>query len=158
MIYDARIEIYEHIAKVRGLLLRVVADLLERAQEHDASKFTPPEIEEYFEYTPTLETLEYGSAEERQARATIEDLGAKRHYELNRHHPEHFEDGIHGMNLVDLIEVLCDWKVASEFTGYGPYENTITPAGLEASIEKNAERFGYGDELKRILLNTAETL
>jgi len=36
------------------------------------------------------------------------------HYKNNRHHPEHFNNGIDEMNLVDLIELLCDWKAASE--------------------------------------------
>jgi hypothetical protein len=32
----------------------------------------------------------------------------KHHYENNRHHPEHFKNNIDDMNLIDLIEMLCD--------------------------------------------------
>jgi len=158
--YDARLEIYEHITEVRRSLLRFVADLLARAHEHDASKFQSPEVEEYLEYEPVIEVLPYGSEEQQAARARniVESRSTQHHYEVCRHHPQHFENGILGMNLMDLAEMLCDWKAASEFTGYGPYKNTIEPFGLEASIEANAERFGYGDELKRILLNTAKVM
>jgi hypothetical protein len=41
--------------------------------------------------------------------------GLKHHYSHNRHHPEFFgEDGVDGMTLVDLIEMLADWKAATE--------------------------------------------
>ena len=33
--------------------------------------------------------------------------------EQNRHHPEYYEDGIAGMTLVDLEEMLSDWEAAS---------------------------------------------
>lgn len=58
--------------------------------------------------------------------------------------------GIQGMSLVDLVEMLCDWKAAGE-----RHENN---PGLEHSIEINQARFGYSDELKKILLNTARLL
>lgn len=160
MKYDARLEIYEHNTEVRGTMLRIAHELIQRAHEHDASKLQSPEVEEYLEYEPVIEVLPYGSEEQEAARerSRIESISTAHHYEVCRHHPQHFPNGIHDMNLVDLIEMLCDWKAASEFTGWGPYAGTITPFGLKPSIEKNAERFGYGDELKRILLNTAEIM
>lgn len=69
------------------------------------------------------------------------------HYAQSRHHPEHFDDGILGMNLVDLCEMFCDWKAATERQNDG---------NLLKSIQINAQRFGYDDQLKRIFLNTAE--
>jgi hypothetical protein len=42
-------------------------------------------------------------------------MGLKHHYAYNRHHQEFFgEDGVDGMTLVDLIEMLPDWKAATE--------------------------------------------
>jgi hypothetical protein len=41
--------------------------------------------------------------------------GLMHHDAHNRHHPEFFgEDGVDGMTLVDVIEMLADWKAASE--------------------------------------------
>jgi len=36
------------------------------------------------------------------------------HYALYRHHPEHFQNGIDDMNLIDLVEMFADWKASSE--------------------------------------------
>lgn len=52
------------------------------------------------------------------------------------------------MGLHQMIELLADWKAATTRHEDG---------GLRRSIEQNAERFGYGDEVKRLLLNTAES-
>lgn len=58
-----------------------------------------------------------------------------------------FEHGIDDMNLVDIVEMLCDWKAASLRHHDG---------NLLKSIEFNAKRFNYDDQLKHILLNTAK--
>ena len=51
------------------------------------------------------------------------------------------------MNLVDIVEMLCDWKAASMRQLNG---------NLLKSIETNAKRFGYDDQLKHIFMNTAK--
>ena len=50
------------------------------------------------------------------------------------------------MTLVDLLEMLCDWKASSMRHQDG---------NILKSIEINQTRFGYTDELKKILENTA---
>lgn len=50
------------------------------------------------------------------------------------------------MNLVDLIEMLCDWKAATLRHDDGD---------LIKSLKHNQERFGFGDEIGQLLLNTA---
>jgi len=71
------------------------------------------------------------------------------HYASNRHHPEPFADGIGGMNLIDLTEMVCDWLAATQRHADGD---------IRRSIEVNQERFGYGDEVKRLLHNTVDAL
>ena len=56
---------------------------------------------------------------------------------------------INDMNLVDIMEMLCDWKAAGERQRDG---------NLLKSIELNAQRFGYDDQLKQIFVNTAKML
>lgn len=53
------------------------------------------------------------------------------------------------MNLIDLLEMICDWKASSERHADGNIFN---------SIEVNQKRFGYSDDLKKILKNTADFL
>jgi len=55
------------------------------------------------------------------------------------------EKGILGMSLLDLVEMLCDWKAATLRHNDGD---------IRKSIEINQKRFGYSDELKAIFLNT----
>lgn len=57
------------------------------------------------------------------------------------------DGGIEGMTLIDLIEMLCDWKAASERHADGD---------VIKSIEINTGRFQIGDHLRMILLNTAK--
>jgi hypothetical protein len=63
------------------------------------------------------------------------------------HHPEHFKDGVDDMNLLDIMEMFCDWKAAGERHNDG---------NILKSIERNADRFGLSPQLVRILENTAK--
>ena len=67
------------------------------------------------------------------------------HYETNRHHPEHFTNGFKGMNLVDLVEMFCDWVASTSRHKDGDIYN---------SIQQNKGRFGYSNELEMIFINT----
>jgi hypothetical protein len=127
---------------------QVIADLQERQQAHDQSKLAEPELAIFNEFTPRLQAQTYGSQEYRESLDGMGD-GLAHHYRENRHHPEHFADGFDGMNLVDVIEMLADWKAATLRHADGD---------LERSIAQNAERFGYRKQVHRLLLNTARDL
>jgi hypothetical protein len=146
---DSRPDTYAHILTVQRLLLRAVSDVQRRLTEHDVTKLESPEREAYDEFTPRLRDSVYGSEE---YRATLREMkpAIRHHYEHNPHHPEHYETGIRGMSLLDLVEMLCDWKAAGQRHASNP--------GLRHSIEINQDRFGYSDELKQVLLNTVDAL
>jgi hypothetical protein len=73
-----------------------------------------PEVQVFDEFTPKLKTSTYGRTSTR-AISKRWAMGLKHHYAYNRHHQEFFgEDGVDGMTLVDLIEMLPDWKAATE--------------------------------------------
>jgi hypothetical protein len=145
---DSRIATYEHIQTVQGLLAKVIADLQHRQLVHDRSKLVSPEVEVFDEYTPKLAASTYGSDEYKGFLAGMK-VGLDHHYQFNRHHPEFFDNGVKGMSLVDLIEMLCDWKAATLRHNDGD---------IRKSIEINQKRFGYSDELKETLLNTVMDL
>lgn len=148
MTYDSRPDTYQHITEVRSLLLASATALMLRAHVHDMSKLSSPEVEVFDEYSPKLRELTYGSDEYKQA---LKEMGAalQHHYANNRHHPEHFDEGIAGMNLFDLLEMLCDWIAATM-----RHEN----GDIYRSIEQNAERFGYDDIFEQIFRNTVEAI
>jgi hypothetical protein len=145
---DSRFETAKHIFIVQKYLIRIIAALQRRLLNHDKTKLEAPEVELFDEVTERLRSLTYGSPEY-NAMLTKLEPALQHHYQNNRHHPEHYKDGIKDMTLVDLIEMICDWKAASLRHANG---------NIRKSIEVNQQRFGYSDELKQILFNTVEML
>lgn len=146
--FDSRPATYEHIREVQHLLNCCITELLMRAEGHDATKLVEPELSAYDEFTPRLAASTYGSKEYKGFLEEMKPI-LDHHYAASRHHPEHHEHGIADMNLVDLLEMLCDWVAAAKRHKNGDvYE----------SLEINAKRFGYGPELKQALFNTLEFL
>lgn len=145
---ECQVETIKHIEQVRKYIRIFTDSLSNRGVTHDASKLESPELEVFTECTPKLASLTYGS-EEYDASLKELQVALEHHYASNRHHPEHFPKGIEDMTLIDIVEMLCDWKAASLRQHDG---------NLLKSIEINAQRFGYDDQLKKIFLNTAKLL
>lgn len=146
--YDSKIDTYKHILQVQELLKRVIINLSDRQIKHDASKLEEPELSIFNEFTPKLANCTYGSDEYKDFLSKMR-IGLEHHYACNRHHPEHYDNGIKGMNLIDLIEMMCDWLAATARHVNG---------NIFKSIEINQDRFGYSDELKQIFVNTIHEL
>src|SRR5690554_3471786 len=102
MKYDSTKDTLLHIKRVNELLSLAAIELLARGQEHDNSKLESPEKELFDEYTPKLKDSTYGSDEYKANLKGLEPA-LKHHYMNNSHHPEHYENGINGMDLFDLI-------------------------------------------------------
>ena len=143
---ECRVDTIKHIEKVRYYIRIMTDKLTTRGVNHDRTKLESPEVELFTEYTPRLASTQYRSEEYKESLAGLKPA-LDHHYANSRHHPEHFNKGIADMNLVDIVEMLCDWKAASERQRDG---------NLLKSIEQNAQRFGYDDQLKQIFLNTAK--
>lgn len=145
-IAECQVETQKHIEKVRKYIRFITDRLTTRGVNHDAGKLESPEVELFAEYTPKLAELEYGSDEYKECLTALKPA-LEHHYALYRHHPEHFPNGVNDMTLIDLCELIADWKAASERHNSG---------NLIKSIEINAERFNIDAQLKQILLNTAK--
>jgi hypothetical protein len=146
--YDSRPDTRQHIEEVRAVLGKAIHDLDMRAMRHDLSKLESPEVEVFNEFTPKLKGSTYGSPEYAEFLKAMGE-GLRHHYEANDHHPEHFKHGIRDMSLIQLLEMLCDWMAAVKRHDDGD---------IRRSIEHNADRFCYGDEIKRLLHNTVDHL
>lgn len=145
---ECQVETQKHIENVRKYI-RFIIDRLElRGVKHDASKLESPEVEAFAEMTPKLSSITYGSDEYKEALEKLKPT-LEHHYAANRHHPEHFVNGINDMTLIDIIEMFCDWKASTLRHNDG---------NLLKSIEINAERFNMDEQLKQILMNTARML
>ena len=145
---ECQVETQKHIENVRKYIRFIIDKIEMRGVKHDSSKLESPEVEIFAEHTLQLASLSYGSDE---YKASLESLkpALEHHYASNRHHPEHFVNGINDMTLVDIIEMFCDWKASTLRHNDG---------NLLKSIEQNAERFQMDGQLKQILMNTARML
>lgn len=146
--YDSTKDTRDHIARVEGSISRI-ADLLRiRGAIHDESKLKSPEKEMFDVATPKLAGLTYGSDEYKAALAEMGEA-LEHHYQANSHHPEHFRNSIEGMSLLDLVEMFCDWRAASQRHADGDFSK---------SLEINRERFGVSKQLANVFENTRKEL
>jgi hypothetical protein len=135
-----------HIQYVRECLDKIIIELLKRGEEHDRTKLQSPEVESFTEWTPKLAGSTYGSPEYQNFLKEMKPA-LDHHYSKNRHHPEHFKKGIKGMNIVDLVEMLCDWKAATLRHANGD---------VRRSLKLNKNRFSMDDQLYAILKNSVK--
>jgi hypothetical protein len=154
---EANKETQKHIYNVKKVINKICDELYYRGHDHDLSKMVSPEVEIFAEYTDKLKSTTYGSKEYKQY---LKDMkpALDHHYKHNRHHPEHFEDEmwatfrespINCMNLIDVIEMICDWKAATK---------RHTDGDFIKSVKYNTERFGMSKQLASIIINTADIL
>jgi hypothetical protein len=123
--YDSTADTLKHALRVGELMSQLITELIGRSLRHDRSKTEDPELAVFNEFTPKLRDSTYGSEEYKGYLASMK-VGLDHHYASNRHHPEHFEDGVGGMTLVDLIEMLADWRAATERHADGSLDKRLT--------------------------------
>lgn len=137
-------ETLKHVNEVRSNIWNLIKELDSRAQVHDASKFEEPERSVFAQNTPKLAKTEYGSDAYNELLKEVK-VAIDHHYSKNTHHPEHWSNGIEDMDLLDLVEMLCDWVAATKRNKNG---------NVHKSIEHNQERFGISPQLSKIFTNT----
>ncbi len=141
--FDSRADTLAHIHLVRDYLDTFVAEMLKRGARHDASKLTPAEKPAFDLVLPLLAGVSYGSAAY-QALVDRVKPALEHHYAQNSHHPEHYrERGIAGMDLFDIVEMICDWMASAQ---------RHPPDGVKLS--HNVALFGIEPQLASILANT----
>lgn len=147
-IHDSENDTRAHIARVNELLIDCIKDLLGRSVIHDRSKLQEPEKSAFDRLKAlSLSGMVYGS-EEYRACLKAEKPAIEHHYAGNSHHPEFYKTGVEGMSLFDILEMLMDWKAATERMKDG--------GDIRKSLEHNTGRFNLTPQLAKILLNTIE--
>jgi Family of unknown function (DUF5662) len=141
--YDSRADSLAHIHRVRDHIDIFVAEMLARGRVHDASKLDEPEKSTFDQVIPLLEGVAYGSPDYEaiveRARPALEH-----HYRRNSHHPEHYGPaGVAGMDLFDLVEMVCDWMAAAE---RNPDDGV--------NLGYNVRLFGIEPQLASVIANT----
>ena len=146
--HNNRCETFRHIETVRNYINIFVREFLHRGEHHDQTKLENFEAKLFEEVTHELRGLTYGTEAYEMSLKKLEPA-LKHHYANNRHHAEHHVKGIRGMNIIDIMEMLCDWKASSLRQNDG---------NILLSLKENQERYGFSDELYEIFENTFEWL
>lgn len=146
MIYDSTKDTQDHIDNVRGFLNLAATELVKRGIRHDKSKLESPEKEHFDRETPLLAGMTFGTEEYHESCKRLKPA-LDHHYKNNRHHPQYYENGINGMDLFDIMEMIYDWSASVKRGKEG---------NIYKSLDINANRFGISKQLKQILNNTIE--
>lgn len=135
--------ISKHIASVQIKLERLVLEIIKRSKEHDSSKLIEPEIS-LWKKMDEEPRCPYGTKEYFE-KINRNKLVFDLHYKNNPHHPEHFLNGINDMDLVDVLELLCDWI---------SYKEIISYSEAVKIVKQQAKRFNLSEQLTFIMINT----
>lgn len=135
--------ILNHKKSVKKRLEWLSKRLEERANNHDDSKLRVPEFRWLVQMDKEPFT-QYGTQEYFQKMDKWEKF-FRHHYENNRHHPDHFREGILGFNLVDLCEFTAD--IIS-------YVDTLHVGKAIEIVENQAKRFNLDFQITQLIKNT----
>jgi len=135
--------IISHIDRVKSWISRFATILYSRGIHHDESKLQEPEYSLWkkMDEEPRYPygTQQYKDKLERHKKVF------KLHYRKNRHHPEHWNGWYSEMDLVDMIEMMCDWL---------GYKENISLSEAQKLIETQCKRYGFSNEMRGLLYNT----
>lgn len=143
-----------HIRQVGTNLKEVCNDLFDRAIRHDESKWSKHEFPYIAEHGHKMKDVKFGTPEYAEQKKLLGSM-IQHHNSLNRHHPEHFGvtsdkfSPVNNMCLMDIIEMLADWRAAAGRNKDGSLMNSINVC---------CEKYKISDQLKLVLINTATQL
>lgn len=145
--------VIRHVWLVRAGLRRITRLLEERGDLHDESKLSNAEFPGFARMSSAAARHPYGSPEYRASldaeRPTIE-----RHQGRNRHHPEHYLDPAREMGLLDLIEMVADWRAAWEVydeTNGRTWEDSLAVNRERRAATFSREQWWVIEEVARLL-------
>lgn len=137
-----------HRYYVKFFITKIVEELQHRANVHDFSKYLDDESIGFIKAVPYTK-IKWGSNDipDDIAESLKDSLAI--HHARNDHHPEHFQNGIEDMDLIQLLELVCDWRAAMI-----RHENF----DIEETICVGQARFKFCNTIARILENTLERI
>lgn len=135
--------IINHKRAVQRWMQKFSLVLLDRGNKHDDSKLQSPELE-WWTKMDGEKRFAYGTKEYHEKMERYKHL-FEMHWKNNRHHPEYFEYNLDDMDLIDVIEMLCDWLSYKDKLSYTEASNLVNQQCL---------RYGFSEELRDLILNT----
>lgn len=135
-----------HIRQVGGFLVDASSELARRAVRHDASKWTSNEWDDLVKVAPEYNKTVYGTEEYNSCREKLKP-GIAHHEKANSHHLGHYPNGIAGMDLFDVIEMICDCKAAA---------SRGVNSDIREYFQRAGKQHGWSEDLTQVILNTID--
>lgn len=104
--------VFHHQDAVMATMSRLGSQVLCRGTCHDHSKLHEEEYQGFVDLFAADSDMDVRSKEYQDIVTDAKTSCIQAHYKNNRHHPEHHAN-IEDMTLLDLIEMVCDWKATS---------------------------------------------
>lgn len=111
-----------HVLTVQKLIRRFSYRLLERADTHDLSKFANDELGGMIEIDAIADEKGLNS---REYMGALSGPAIQLHRSRHSHHPEYHPNGIKDMSILDVIEMVCDWKAANILRGHPEWFESV---------------------------------
>lgn len=137
-----------HISEVGENLEILASELRQRGFTHDRTKLQALEFDGFVSTREKFKKANYGSPEYQEC-IELTKPAVDHHYKNNRHHTGFHENGINDMTLIDVLEMIADWRAAARRSPDKKLEDTLEYAFKKYAIEP---------QLKKILINTFRSL
>ena len=124
-----------HINRVQKWIGKFSTILFIRGINHDKSKLCEPELS-LWKKMDEEPRYPYGTSKYKEKLNRYKEV-FQQHYKHNKHHPEHWSGYYCDMDLMDVIEMLCDWL---------GYKDDITLKEAEILVNQQCERYGFNEE------------
>lgn len=141
------VTILRHVGIVRRNIKHFSQALDKRADVHDISKLSLEEFRGFVEVNQIARQHPFGSKEYKESLKDNDVIDL--HFSRNSHHPEFYPNGIDDMSLLDVIEMICDWKAASETYGQTSFTDALVI---------QADRFKLDDKQQWLIALIAKEL
>jgi hypothetical protein len=137
-----------HISEVKENLEQVATLLRQRGESHDRSKLQEFEFDAFVSTREQFKKANYGTPEYQACVDAIRPA-VEHHYRNNRHHTDFHANGVNNMTLIDVVEMIADWKAASRRSPDKKFVDTL-------DFAKN--KYKIDDQLFGIIENTLKEL
>ncbi len=137
-----------HIGEVQENLEVFCGELRRRGLSHDRTKLQELEFDAFVSTCDRFKKVNYGTPE---YQALVDEIkpAVDHHYQSNRHHTAYHENGINGMSLIDVLEMVADWRAAARRS---------PDKTLKDSLDYAFKKYQIEPQMQQIILNTLNEL
>ena len=142
-------DIVLHVSEVQENLEIMASELRKRGFAHDRTKFQETEFDAFCSTREKFKKANYGSPEYQECIDIIKPA-IDHHYQNNRHHTKYHKNGFRDMTLIDVLEMIADWKAAARRSPDKPH--------LIDTLNDAFKKYEIGEEMQGFIRRTVYAL